>query len=70
MPKGHLRRMNLLMLVEKAKQFENTSYKGVFHFLRYMERLEKYEIDFGTASVAGEGDNVVRILIFPISEIL
>ena len=62
MPKGHLRRMNLLMLVEKAKQFENTSYKGVFHFLRYMERLEKYEIDFGTASVAGEGDNVVKLM--------
>ena len=62
MPKGHLRRMNLLMLIEKAKQFENTSYKGVFHFLRYMERLEKYEIDFGTASVSGESDNVVRLM--------
>lgn len=62
MPKGHLRRMNLLMLIEKAKQFENTSYKGVFHFLRYMERLEKYEIDFGTASVLGESDDVVRLM--------
>lgn len=62
MPKGNIRRMNLFMLVEKAVQFENTSYKGVFHFLRYMERLEKYEIDFGSASTIGEMDNVVRIM--------
>ena len=62
MPKGNIRKMNLLMLIEKAKQFENTSYKGVFHFLRYMERLEKYEIDFGTASISGESDNVVRLM--------
>lgn len=62
MPAGNVRKMNLMMLVEKAIQFEQTSYKGVFNFLRYMERLEKYEIDFGTAAVLGEGEDVVRIM--------
>lgn len=62
MPAGNMRKMNLMMLVEKSIQFEQTSYKGVFNFLRYMERLEKYEIDFGTAAVLGEGEDVVRIM--------
>lgn len=62
MPTGKVRKMNLMMLIEKSIQFEQTSYKGVFNFLRYMERLEKYEIDFGTAVVLGEGENLVRMI--------
>jgi len=62
MSAGKVRKMNLMMLIEKSIQFEQTSYKGVFNFLRYMERLEKYEIDFGTAVVLGEGENVVRMI--------
>lgn len=62
MPAGKTRRANLDMLVEKAAAYEKTSYKGVFHFIRYIERLKKYNTDFGEASLAGEEDNTVRIM--------
>lgn len=54
MPAGEIRRGNLDMLVEKAAAYEATSYKGLFHFVRYIERLKKYDTDFGEAAVAGE----------------
>ena len=39
MPAGARRRANLRMLVEKAIAYENTSYKGLFHFVRYIDEL-------------------------------
>ena len=39
------------MLAEKAKGYEAASYKGLFHFVRYIEKLKKYDQDFGEASV-------------------
>ena len=62
MPAGETRRANLDMLVEKAAAYESTSYKGLFHFVRYIEKLKKFDTDFGEASVAGEQDNTVRIM--------
>jgi len=62
MPAGTKRQMNLEMLLEKAVSFEATSYKGVFHFIRYIEKLHQYEVDFGEASVVSEQDNTVRIM--------
>ena len=62
MPAGETRRANLDMLVEKATAYESTSYKGLFHFVRYIEKLKKFDTDFGEASVAGEQDNTVRIM--------
>ncbi len=62
MPAGETRRANLDMLVEKAAEYEKTSYKGLFHFIRYIENLKKYNSDFGEASVLGEEDNTVRIM--------
>lgn len=62
MPAGETRRGNLDMLVEKAAAYQSTSYKGLFHFVRYIERLKKFDTDFGEASVAGEQDNTVRIM--------
>ena len=53
--------MNLYMLVQKAVEFEGTSYKGLFNFVRYLDKLKKYEIDYGEASAAGEG-NAVRVM--------
>ena len=48
------------MLVEKAVDYEKTSYRGLFHFLRYIDKLQKYEVDFGEADNTGETANVVR----------
>ncbi len=49
MPAGQQRRANLQMLLEKAVAYEKTSYRGLFHFMRYMDQLHKYEVDFGEA---------------------
>ena len=62
MPAGGTRRANLDMLVEKAAAYERTSYKGLFHFIRYIENLKKYNTDFGEAAIIGEDDNTVRIM--------
>lgn len=62
MPAGNVRRANIDMLVQRAITFETTSYKGLFHFIRYIEQLHKYEIDFGEASVSNENDDTVRIM--------
>ncbi|MDO5410692.1 MAG: helicase-exonuclease AddAB subunit AddA [Lachnospiraceae bacterium] len=61
MPAGVVRRMNLDMLVEKAISYEKTSYHGLFHFVRYMEHLKKYEVDFEQGQAFGEQDDIVRI---------
>ena len=62
MPAGRTRQANLDMLAEKASSYEETSYKGLFHFIRYIEKLKKYETDFGEASAFGEHSDVVRII--------
>lgn len=61
MPAGEKRRANLDMLVQKAEEFEKTSYKGLFQFVRYIEKLQKYAIDFGEASAVSQM-NCVRIM--------
>ncbi len=50
------------MLVEKARAFEGTSYKGLFNFVRYIEQLKKYDVDYGEASIIDEQDDTVRIM--------
>ncbi|MCI8371316.1 MAG: helicase-exonuclease AddAB subunit AddA [Lachnospiraceae bacterium] len=62
MPGGGQKKANMEMLVEKAAAFEETSYAGVFQFIRYMEQLEKYKIDTGEASIISENDDTVRIM--------
>lgn len=62
MPSGDRRRANLDMLLEKAIAYEKTSYKGLFHFVRYIDELQKYAVDFGEADLVGENENVVRIM--------
>ncbi len=62
MPAGEKRRANIDMLVQRAVRFEDSSYSGLFHFVRYMEKLHKYDIDFGEAEIAGESNNTVKIM--------
>lgn len=62
MPAGEQRMANLDMLLQKAQDFEATSYKGLFQFNRYIERLHKYNIDFGEAFLSDEGMDAVRIM--------
>ena len=62
MPAGEQRAANVEMLLVKAKAFEHTSYKGLFHFIRYIDQLKKYEVDFGEAGVHGETLDAVRFM--------
>ncbi len=61
-PGGEQRRANVEMLLSKAVAFEQTSFYGVFHFLRYIEQLSKYEVDYGEADILDENADVVRIM--------
>ena len=62
LPAGSQRKANLDMLVEKAIAYEATSYRGLYHFVRYIENLKKYEVDYGEANLGSESDNTVRIM--------
>ena len=62
LPTGSKRRANVEMLLTKASAFEKTSYFGLFHFIRYMEQLEKYDVDYGEADTLDENADVVRIM--------
>lgn len=62
LPAGGKRRANVEMLFTRASDFEKTSYFGLFHFIRYMEQLEKYDVDYGEAELLDENADVVRIM--------
>lgn len=62
MPGGAQRQANVEMLVEKAAAFEGTSYKGLFNFIRYIEQLRKYDVDYGEAGILDEQADTVRIM--------
>lgn len=62
LPGGEQRKANVEMFLEKAVAFERTSFHGLFHFIRYMEQLEKYAVDFGEAGILDENSDTVRIM--------
>ncbi|WP_442603698.1 helicase-exonuclease AddAB subunit AddA [Paenibacillus sp. KN14-4R] len=62
MPQGGQRQANLRALYDRAKQYESTSLRGLFRFLRFIKRMQDSGGDLGTARALGEGENVVRIM--------
>lgn len=62
MPNGVLRRANLRILFQRAKQYEQTSFKGLFNFINFINKLRKSSGDMGSAKVLGENEDVVRIM--------
>ncbi len=62
MQNGEMRKANLKILFEKAKQYEKASLKGLFQFIRFVERLKQNSGDFGSAKTISENENVVRIM--------
>ena len=62
MPNGLVRRGNVLALYERAKQYENGNYRGLFRFLRFIESLQASGEDLSVAKTVSEADNVVRIM--------
>lgn len=61
MPSGQQRKANVEMLLEKAIAYEKTSFRGLFHFVRYIRKIRKYDLD-GEADIVGEGSETVRIM--------
>lgn len=62
MPNGELRQANLKKLFERAKQFEKASFKGLYNFINFIEKLQLSSGDLGAAKLIGENENVVRIM--------
>ncbi|MGL5314599.1 MAG: helicase-exonuclease AddAB subunit AddA, partial [Peptostreptococcaceae bacterium] len=62
LPAGSQRQANLKILFERAKQFEETSFKGIFNFINFVQKLKKSNTDMGSAKTLGENANVVRIM--------
>lgn len=62
MPGGARRKANLDMLMETAREFDSTSYRGLYQFVRYLSNIRKREEDMGEANLLGDKENVVRIM--------
>ena len=62
MPNGIQRQANLKVLFERAKQYETASFKGLYNFINFIERLKLSSGDLGSAKIIGENDDVVRIM--------
>ncbi|HEX7063589.1 MAG TPA: helicase-exonuclease AddAB subunit AddA [Bacillales bacterium] len=62
MPGGRQRQANLRALYDRARQYENTSFRGLFRFLRFVERMRDRGSDFGAARALGEQEDVVRVM--------
>ncbi|CAG7634491.1 helicase-exonuclease AddAB subunit AddA [Paenibacillus allorhizosphaerae] len=59
---GQQRQANLRALYDRAKQYEATSFRGLFRFLRFVARMQESGGDLGTARALGEQEDVVRIM--------
>jgi ATP-dependent helicase/nuclease subunit A len=62
MPGGVQRQANLRILFQRAKQYENTSFSGLFNFINFINRLRSSSGDMGSAKILGENEDVVRIM--------
>lgn len=62
MPDGEKRASNLDMLLQKAEGFGQGNRHGLFQFVRYIDQLHKYEIDYGEAATATGEIQAVHIM--------
>lgn len=59
---GRQRQANLRALYDRARSYESTSFRGLFRFLRFIERMEEQEKDLGEARALSDQEDVVRIM--------
>ncbi|GEN30703.1 ATP-dependent helicase/nuclease subunit A [Cerasibacillus quisquiliarum] len=62
MPGGRQRQANLRALYDRARAYETTSFRGLFRFLRFIERMEEQGDDLGAARALSEQEDVVRMM--------
>lgn len=53
---------NLRLLYERAKQYEAYGFRGLFGFVKYMERVKNRKNDLTSAKLISENHDVVRIM--------
>ena len=62
LPAGVQRQANLRVLYDRARHFEATRYRGLFRFLRFLDRFQGQGKDMGSARALGENEDVVRLI--------
>lgn len=62
LPAGEQRKANLRLLIEKGRQYQQSTTQGLFGFLHYLEQMKKTKTPVGQMKMLGEGENVVRIM--------
>ncbi|MDN4606846.1 helicase-exonuclease AddAB subunit AddA [Sporosarcina highlanderae] len=62
MPNGKQRQANLRALHDRAIDYEKTSFRGLFRFLRFIDRMQKRGDDLGAARYVSDTEDVVRIM--------
>lgn len=62
MPNGKQRQANLRALHDRAIDYEKTSFRGLFRFLRFVDRMRRRGDDLGAARSLSEKENVVRMM--------
>ena len=62
MQNGNIKTANLKMLFEKAKDYEQGSFKGLHNFIRFIDRVTKQSSDMGAPKLIGENEDVIRIM--------
>ncbi len=61
LPFGDVRQANLRLLQDKALQYEQTAYKGLFRFIKYIEELKERKVNLAQGQILSESDNIVRV---------
>ncbi|TMU88420.1 helicase-exonuclease AddAB subunit AddA [Bacillus sp. BHET2] len=59
---GKQRQANLRALYDRARQYEETSFRGLFRFLRFIDRMRERGDDLGVARALSEQEDVVRLM--------
>lgn len=62
LPAGSQRKANLHALYERAAVYEASSFKGLFHFIRFIEKMKAQDKDLAEASHITDEDNAVRVM--------
>lgn len=62
MPNGMQKQANLRILHDRAVEYEKTSFRGLFRFLRFIERMRRRGDDLGAARAMSEKEDVVRLM--------
>lgn len=62
MPGGDVRQANLKALYDRARQYEEAGFRGLFRYLQLMDKMKEDGLDLAPDKVVSEKEDVVRIM--------